>query len=157
MTSTCLMQSWNLWIRLYGLYKPLVLSLYSFWIPNADIELVALYFESKGYAYRNSWNHKSTNNTNMFLKFINDYCSKFLLLISFADILYLYMNCGLYDRLIYSNLDKIYCRKESTDTFHGRCRRQEVRFIDLHLFHSRIIQLISCIMLPLNEKPHNTF
>ena len=67
------------------------------------------------------------------------------------------MNCGLYDRLIYSNLDKIYCRKESTATFHGRCRRQEVRFIDLHLFHSRIIQLISCIMLPLNEKPHNTF
>ena len=77
--------------------------------------------------------------------------------IDIADILYLYMNCGLYDRLIYSNLDKIYCRKESTAKFHGRCRRQEVRFIDLHLFHSRIIQLISCIMLPLNEKPHYTF
>ena len=40
----------NLLMPLYGLEKPLILTLYSFWIANADVELVALYFESKSHS-----------------------------------------------------------------------------------------------------------
>ena len=46
---------------------------------------------------------------------------------------------------------RIHCHK------HNRRRWKEVRFIGLHLFHSRIIQFISFIKLRLNEKPHYPF